>query len=501
MFEDTLTQVFGSTFGNLIWALIILIVGWIVALFLRSIVSSLLKRTKLDDRLTKVFTDAGETKPVDIDKLGGQIVYYFVLLLVLVAFFEQLGLVRVAEPLNQFLTLVAGYIPSLLGGGILLLVAWIIATIVRYLLRGIFKAAKLDERVAQQADAEPAEVPSVGEAIAEAVYWFIFLLFLPAILDALNLEGILEPVQSMLDEVLTYLPRVLWAIVIFLIGWFVARVVRRVVTSALIAFGLDRLGERAGVNAVLEKQTLSGLVGLIVYTLIMLVVLISALDALAIAAISVPAIAMLELILNAVPAVIGAIVILVIAYFVGRLVADLVTNLLTGFGFNRVLVWLNLGQEPEEGQRTPSEIVGYLVLLAVMLLAIAGAADIIGFASLTTYVTAVIAFLGRLFVAVIVFALGLYLANLARNFVRTTGHPQAGFLGHLAWLAVVVFSGALALGQTGISEEIVNLAFGLTIGAIAVAAALAFGLGGRDLAGRELESFVRSFRQDSPDKE
>ena len=104
-----------------------------------------------------------------------------------------------------------------------------------------------------------------------------------------------------------------------------------------------------------------------------------------------------------------------------------------------------------------------------------------------------------LVIAVIILAVGLYLASLARDFVRKTGHPQAQFIAQLAWIAVVIFTLALALGQTGISESVVNLAFGLTIGAIAVAVALAFGLGGRDLAAREMEDFVASFKEKNRD--
>jgi hypothetical protein len=492
---DNLSEIFGSTLGNLLWALIILVVGWIVATVLRSITVSILNRTTLDERLSKWYADAEEEKPIDLNRLGGQLVYYAVLLFVLIAFLEQLGLVRVAEPLIAFVEQISSYLPGLLAAGILILVAWILATVVRILLRGAFRTLKLDERFAKHADTDPETTPSVGEALAEAVYWLIILVFVPPILEALGIQGLLGPVQSMLDELLLYLPNILWAIVIFLVGWFIARVVRRIVTSAMVAFGLDRLGERAGVKAALGEQTLSGLVGLIVYTLIMLVVLISALDALEITAISDPAIAMLDMILGAVPGIIGAVVVLIVAYYVGRLVAELVSNLLAGVGFDRVLVWLNLAGEPAEGQRTPSEVVGYLVLLGVMLIAVAGAADLVGFASLTDYVTVAIAFLTRLVVAAIIFAVGLYLSNLARNFIRSTSHPQAGFLAQLAWIAGVVFTAALALGQTGISQDIVNLAFGLTLGAIAVAAALAFGLGSRELAGRELEHFVESFRK------
>jgi small-conductance mechanosensitive channel len=100
---DSLSNVFGTTLGNVIWALIILVVGWVVAAILRSVTTSLLSKTKLDDRLAKLFADAEEDKPVDVDRLGGLLVYYVVLLLAITAFLEQLGLIRVAESLTTFI--------------------------------------------------------------------------------------------------------------------------------------------------------------------------------------------------------------------------------------------------------------------------------------------------------------------------------------------------------------------------------------------------------------
>jgi hypothetical protein len=486
----------GSTAGNFLWALVILVVGWIIALIVRNLLRSLLQRTKLDDKIAKVFTDAGETKPFDAAKWISQIVYYILLLIVIVAFLEQLGLTAVTVPLNAFLSTIWGWIPGLLAAGVLLVVAWIVATLVRWLLRTFFERIKLDKRIAGSADLEDKERPSLGNAIAEAVYWFIFLLFLPAILGALGMQGLTAPVVSMVNEILGYVPNILSAGIILLVGWFVARVVRKIVSSFLAAIGVDRFGEKLGLSAARGMATLSGLVGLIVYVLIMLVVLISALDALAIAAISGPAIAMLEKMLTAVPGIVAAILVLVIAYFVAKLVSDLVASLLAGIGFNRLLVWLKLGDEPQEGQRTPSQIVGYIVLVIIMLLAITGAAELLGFGSMTTYVSLILAFIGRVVVALVVFALGLYLANLTRKAVRTIAGAKGNLLGNVAWVAIVFFSGALALGQTGISEDIVKLAFGLSLGAIAIAAALAFGLGGREVAGRELERMVDALKKD-----
>jgi hypothetical protein len=389
-----------------------------------------------------------------------------------------------------------GFIPNILAAGVLFLVAWVVATLVRWLLRAFFSAVKLDKHIGTQAEIEGEEPPSVGNALAEAVYWLVWLLFLPPILGALGMQSLMEPVQGVVDQILGYLPNVAWAAAIGLVGWFVARVVRRIVASFLVAVGLDKLGERWGLDKALGTQTLSGLAGLIVYTLILLVVLISALDALAIEAISAPAIAMLQGILGAVPGIVGAIIVLVIAYFVGKLIGDLVANLLAGIGFNKVLVWLKLGQEPEEGQRTPSEFVGYVVLVVVMLLAVTGAAELLGFGSMTDYVSTVLSFIWQIAIALVVFGLGLFLANLARKAVQSLGGPKGQLLGQVAWWAIVLFVGALALGQTGISEQIVNMAFTLALGAIAVAAALAFGLGGREVAGRELESFVKSFKEE-----
>jgi small-conductance mechanosensitive channel len=495
-FVDSLVGSVGTTTGNLVWALVILVVGWIIALVIRAALRGLLKRTQIDDRIVKIFTEAGETKPIDAEKWISQIVYYILLLVVFVAAFEQLGLTTVLEPLNAFLNTIWGFIPNLLAAGVLFLVAWIVATLVRWLLRTFFKAVNLDKHIGDQAEVEGEEAPSVGNALAEAAYWLIWLLFLAPILGALGMQSLMQPVQGVVDQILGYLPNIVWAAAIALVGWFVARVVRRIVASFLAAIGLDKLGERWGLDRALGTQTLSGLAGLVVYTLILLVVLISALDALAIQAISAPAIAMLQSILNAVPGIVGAIIVLVIAYFVGKLVGDLVANLLAGLGFNKVLVWLKLGQEPKEGQRTPSEFVGYVVLVVVMLLAVTGAAELLGFGSMTDYVDTVLAFIWQIAIALVVFGLGLFLANLARKAVQAMGGTKGQLLGQVAWWAIVFFVGALALGQTGISQEIVNMAFTLALGAIAVAAALAFGLGGREVAGRELESFVKSFREE-----
>jgi hypothetical protein len=103
-----------------------------------------------------------------------------------------------------------------------------------------------------------------------------------------------------------------------------------------------------------------------------------------------------------------------------------------------------------------------------------------------------LALLGHLLLGLIVFAIALWLARLAAGAVRGSGVPNAGALAWLAQGAVLILGGAIALRQMGVADSIINLAFGLLLGALAVAAALAFGLGGREVAGRELERLARA---------
>ena len=331
---------------------------------------------------------------------------------------------------------------------------------------------------------------SLTKTIGDVVYWLIFLLFLPAVLGALSLKGLLDPVQSMLDKLLGFLPNLLAAGVIGVVGWFVARVVRQIVTSLLAAAGADRLSERVGIAHP------SNVIGLIVYTLILIPVLIAALNALALEAVTQPASNMLNLILGAIPSIFAASVLVIIAYVLGKMVAGLITDLLKGVGFNTILIRLGIGKEPPAGKSTPSEIAGYLVLVAIMLFAILEASSLLGFESLSQLLREITVLGGHIVLGVIILGIGLYLANLASRTIQSSGTAQAGLLSGVARVAILLLTGSMAIRYMGLANEIVNLAFGLILGATAVAVAIAFGIGGRDIAARKLEEWTSSRKTD-----
>ncbi len=471
----------GSYIPELLGALVILIVGWLIALILSNLVRSVLKRTELDNKIVSWVT--GEKAP-NVEEGTGRIIFWLIMIFVLIAFFQALGLTLVTDPLNQLMNQILLYIPQLFGAGILLLIAWIVATVLRMIITKVMGAAKVDERVGGQVKDKQA-VP-LTKTIGDVVYWLIFLLFLPAVLGALNLQGLLDPVQSMLDKFLGFIPNLLAAALIGLIGWFVARIVRQVVTSLLAAAGGDRLSERVGI------APLSKIVGLTVYILIIIPVIIAALNALALDAITKPASNMLNLILGAIPAIFAAAVVLTIAYMIGKVLTGLITDFLTGMGFNTILKRLGVGGEPKEGERTPSQIVGYLVLVTIMLFAIFEAASLLGFEALAEVMKELTVLGGHIILGLIIFALGLYLANLASKTIQASKADQADLLSKVAQIAIILLAGSIALRYTGLANEIINLAFGLILGALALALAIAFGIGGREIAARKLEEWVKT---------
>jgi hypothetical protein len=475
---------------GLLLALVVLIGGWLVALFVAFIVRVSLKRTEIDNKLVKWLVGEERGEALEIERWISRFVFWLLMLFVLVGFFEVLGLELITEPLNSFLIQVFEYAPRLIGPVILGVVAWLLAMGLRFLVWKGLNVFNLDEKLGEQAGlAEEDRVP-LARTISNAVYWLVLLLFLPAILSALNLQGLLQPVQGMIDEVLRFLPNLFAAGVILGAGWLLARIVQRVTSNVLAAVGTDRLAEQVRLDRALGEQRLSGLIGLVVYILILIPVMIAALNSLRLDAITQPASDMLNAILSALPLLFGAALVLLVAFLVGRVVSGLVANLLAGVGFNRVLVGLGLGSEPTEDERTPSEIVGYLVLVAIMLFATIEAVRLLGFEVLAELVAEFMVFAGHVLLGLIIFGVGLFLANLAVRTVEASSTAQAQLLALAARVSITVLAGAMALRQMGLANEIITLAFGLLLGAVAVAAAIAFGIGGREIAGDALKKWL-----------
>ena len=489
MFQDLIGDM-GPYLLNLGIALAILVGGWLVALIISKVMVAALRRTSIDNRIAGWVKGDEEAAP-DIEPVIGKIIFWFLMIFVVIAFFQRLNLTLVAAPLQNLVTTIIAAIPNLIKAGILILVAWLLASGLRLVVSKALAGLGLDERLGSEITDGEDQVP-VSKTLSEVVYWLIFLFFLGPILAALQLQGLLGPVQGMMDELIGALPNVLMAVVIFIVGWFVAKIVRRILSNLLAAVGLDGLGERVGLDKALGKQRLSSLIGLIGYTLILLVVLVLSLDALKLEKITQPASDMLDQILGALPGLFGAVLILGVFFVVGRLLATLVSNLLAAAGFDRLVAKLGLKWKSEEAGGAASAFVGHLVIVAIMLFAAVEALNIAGLGQLSGLVSVFIGFFFNVLLGVLIFGLGLFLANLAAGAIQASG--QSGLLATAARVAILVLAGAMALRQMEVAEDIINMAFGLVLGATAIAAAIAFGVGGRDMARQELERWSQNLR-------
>ena len=348
----------------------------------------------------------------------------------------------------------------------------------------------------------------VGERIGEVGYWLVWLLGLMAALNELGgpwASSIIAPLNGMVAGFLAYLPQVVGAGLIFFIGFVLATIVRRMVEATVEAVELDRRLVDAGVTATPRGPGLARLLGILVFTLIIIPVAIAALGVLNIRAISDPATSMLNNILMTIPNVIGAALIIFIAYMVGRWIAVLTEEGLKSIGFDDIIASLGSAEpiraamekmDPTPGVDTidfkkfpPSRMVGTAVLIGIILFASVEAARQLGFGAMAVMLSQIVDLSGRMLFGIIIIAFGVLLANILAAAVGKGG-AQSDILSVAVRWGVIILSTAVGLSFMGLANNIITLAFGLVLGAVAVAVAVAFGIGGRDAAKKMLDRWT-----------
>jgi hypothetical protein len=475
--QDTL----GAHLPKILGALGILIIGWLVAVLARAGVMRLLELLSVNLRIRE---STGQS--LDVEKWIAIGVFWLIILLTLLGMFNALDLALISNPFQVLATQIFLYLPRLLAGTLLVLLAWLAATLLRALVARLLSKTDWDDRLSKQAAMEP-----MSKNVGNVLFWLVILLFIPAILGAYDLQGLLAPVQGMINKVLAMLPNVFAALVIGFVGWLVAKVMRGLVTNLLAAAGADKAGHSAGLD---QSVHLSRVTGTLVFIFIFIPTLIAALDALQIEAVSRPATDMLGQILNAVPHIVAASLILIVTWYVARFASALVSRLLNGMGLDSLPEKIGMGRA-FGGQFKPSTLVGVVIMFFAMLFATVEAANQLNFNQVRDVVTTFINFGGDVLLGAMILLIGFWLAHVAHAAITRTSADTAKGLARLAQVAIIGVVIAMGLRAMGIADDIVNLAFGFTFGAIAVAVALSFGLGGREAAGKQMEYWLGKLRK------
>jgi hypothetical protein len=352
---------------------------------------------------------------------------------------------------------------------VILLVTWLLAKAAKWSFAKLIDRVPLFQRAAGDGQ-------SIGSSLGKVVSLFIWLFGLIAILQQMGFDSVIKPIQGLLDSFISFVPNIFGASVIFFVGAMVAKIVREIVETALGAVNFDRWANMGGVEKVTGNSTITRTIGTVIFVLIIVPVAIAALDVLGVPSITEPAKAMLQMILEAVPLIIGASLLLGLGYLIARWVSGLLEELLPGFGFDRAVA--SLGILPEG--RSASGVISTIVSLAIMLFMAVAATRLLGFPELTSIVETVLAQGSNVVFGAVLIALGVALGRLIRSLVAAAAGD--GIAPNITyWLTIGLFI-FIGIKQMNIGGPIVDYAFGaLAVGA-AVAFALAFGLGGRDAA-------------------
>src|ERR687890_643253 len=186
--------------------------------------------------------------------------------------------------------------------------------------------------------------------------------------------------------------------------------------------------------------------------------------------------------LSYIPQLIGALIILIVGYIVAKVLQAVVGRVLQAVGFDR---WMERGGikqffDRAETNQTPHSILGKLVFWFVFIIALTMAADALGIPQVSTVLGQLIAYIPNIIAAILILILAALLANFVSGIVR--GATGSGLLASIAQYAIIVYAAFAALTQLGIAVQLTAPTFLILLGGVALAAALAFGIGGREVA-------------------
>lgn len=322
---------------------------------------------------------------------------------------------------------------------------------------------------------------TLGASLGKIVGLLIWLLGLLGVLQVLGLSGVSGPINALLNEVMGFIPNMVGAGLLLFIGLMIAQIVRDLVMTSLQTVDLDKWANKGGVDEVTGNSAISKLLGTIAYALIAIPVVIGALGVLNIASISDPATQMLNVIMYAIPNIIAAGLLLGIGYLISRFVVGILVELLSGLGIDRPISALGLLPDGASA----SAILARIAQIAIILFFAIAATRMLGFPELTLILDQILELGGRVLFGAVVIGAGFLIANLLGKVVG--GADSGALAGSIVRYSAMLLFTFMGLQFMEIGQEIVQTAFSAVVIAGAVAAALAFGLGGRDWAAKKLE--------------
>ncbi len=373
-------------------------------------------------------------------------------------------------------------IAKLLSALLILFIGWMIAKGIRKLVYRALKKTTWDDKLLGKAagNADP------NAFFSTLVYYLLMLLVLMVVLEAMGISQVLDPLKNMLNEFFGYFPRIIAAGVIGFIGYIIATFASNLIS--MTGNLMDNVALKAGFT---DTKRLTDIVRKVIFFIIFVLFIIQALNALGWDAITGPANEVLQTILGTLPKILGASLIIGIFAYGGRFLTNFIEDILRSIGTDSLPERLQLAGIMGEGQSL-SRIIGNLAFFFLVAFGIITGVEMLELDKLSGILNTVLSTTGQILFGLVVLVLGNYIATLIYDALSKSANNQ--FIASIARFAIIGLFLAISLRTMGIANSIVELAFGLTLGAVAVAFALAYGLGGREAAGEHAKELLSKLK-------
>lgn len=385
--------------------------------------------------------------------------------------------------IHNFSDRVATALPNVLGALIILLIGWLIARGVRALMVNLMQRTSWDEKLLKNI----ARGKDTNKFVGSIFYYLIMIIVFLIVLETLGVSSVLTPLEEMVGIFLTFIPNLIAAAIIGFIGYLLARFV-----SNLISFGgqfITRLTEKTGFK---ETEQIIQVIRTIVFLVIFIPILIQAINTLQLSAISDPLNALLGGFVGMIGNLILAAVVLIIFVWGGKYLIQFLTKLFQNLGLDRISEKIQLQQIIGPGQSL-STIVGNILYFFLVFFGLITAVEILELQQISMVLIDVLEITGSIAFGVLILLLGNFISTLIyKAMIRSDKNTFISSVVRYAALGLFI---GIALRAMGIANEIVELAFGLTLGSLAVVIALAYGLGGREAAGEHFREIIKKFKR------
>ncbi len=374
---------------------------------------------------------------------------------------------------------IGGNLSSAIAAILIIIIGWFVAGLLKRIVSKLIKKTGVDEKLSNSKI-------TLSKFISKLIYFLVMIFVFILALEKLGMSNVLDPVKNMLNGFTSFLPNIIGAGLVGYVGYMLATIV-----SELVELSGNSIKNLAPKLKLPENLDLVKIIKKIVFIFVFIPLLISAFNILNMHAISEPATTMLKDFFSAIPKVLVAVCILILFIVGGRFLSELIKDLLNSMNLNNFLN--KSGLDNITGNSNMVKIIGNLVYFFIVLFGITTAVEKLEFAKLSEVLYTITNYSGKILFGLVILAIGNWISTVAAN--NFSKNENNNFVTSIIRIAILSIFLAIGLKTMGIADEIINLAFGITLGTVALTVVLSFGLGGREAAGKQMDKILTKFNK------